>query len=200
MQRIGRGNRSGGAELMAWLKVGLYIAVVFVTLPFTPPLWLAFLSYSQVSFPLIVSLVLFLPFTGCAFLIFRQNRPRYQIETEKEGVALRRGDTARGRHGDGLQVPASPCSRVSASLFWRVGGLLLLAVLSLLIIIFFAETSAETLHLLEYGGLSYLTLRAAKPYTYRAYLFCLLFVLLVGSVDEGIQFILPNRIFPGGLI
>ena len=139
---------------MAWLTVGLYIATIFVTLPFAPLLWSALSAYSQISFRLVTAFVILLPLTGCIFFILRQNRGG-----------------------------------------WRVAGLLLLAVLSLLIIIFFAETSAETLHLLEYGGLSYLTLRAAKPYTYRAYLFCLLFVLFVGSVDEAIQFTLPNRVF-----
>jgi len=159
---------------MAWLMVGLYVAAIFITLPLTPLLWSVLSSYSQISFRFATSFALLLPFTGCAFFILRRSR-----------------DATR---------------RVSTTL-WRMAGLVLLATLSLLTVILLAETPAETLHLLEYGGLSYFTLRAAKPKqsvgqqtlpaasTYRLYLLCFLFVLLVGSVDEAIQFILPNRIF-----
>jgi hypothetical protein len=168
-----------GAELMAWLMVGLYVATIFITLPLTPLLWSALLSYAQISFSLAASFVLLPSLAGCAFFIFRQNRQGYKTETEKVEV------------GNDLW----PNSLSQLSLLCRVAGLVLLAALSLLTIVFFAKTPAETLHLPEYGGLSYLTLRAAKPHTYRAYLLCLLFVLLVGSIDEAIQFILPNRVF-----
>lgn len=154
---------------MSWLRVGLYVAAIFITLPLTPLLWSVLSSYSQISFRLAASFVLLLPFTGCAFFILWHNKQRYQTETEKGGEAL--------------------------SLFWRLSGLGLLAALSLLTVIPLAETSAETLHLLEYGGLSYLTLRAARPHTYRSYLLCFLFVLLVGSVDEAVQSFVPSRFF-----
>lgn len=182
---------------MAWLRVGLYVAAIFVTLPLTPLLWSALPSYFQTSFRLATSFVLLLPFVGCAFVILRRNRQSYQTETEKGRVALRRGDTARGRHGDCLQVPASPCPRVSVSLFWRMAGLVLLVVLSLLTVIPLAETPVETFHLLEYGALSYLTLQAAETHTRppRSYLLCFVFVLLVGSVDEAVQSFVPSRFF-----
>ncbi len=163
---------------MAWLIVGLYVATIFVTLPFAPLLWSALSTYSHISYRFAASFVLLLPLTGCTlFILWQSSRRRLEIEKRE------------------IEGDLCPNSLSQFSPFWRVAGLVLMATLSLLMLIFLAETPAETLHLLEYGGLSYLTFRAAKPHTYHSYLFCLLFIFFVGSVDEAIQFVLPNRFF-----
>lgn len=65
-------------------------------------------------------------------------------------------------------------------------------------ILFFATPIvAEKMHLLEYGFLSYLTLRAvrgAQP-LWKKYMYVIFIIVLVGYCDELIQAFLPNRVY-----
>jgi len=75
-----------------------------------------------------------------------------------------------------------------------VAALVLLTAFSLVTVARLAQTPVELFHLLEYGGLSYLCLRASGRPTRRRYALCFLVVLVVAGVDEGIQSLLPTRV------
>lgn len=150
-----------GIEVVAWLAVGLYVAAIFLMLPFAPRLWSVLLTYFRISFRGATAFVLLFPVAGCSLSMLRHA----------------------GR------TPPFPLQRMT--------GLLFLVALAWVTVSRLAETPAEALHLLEYGGLGYLTMRAATLHSRsaRSSLLCFLFVLCVGSLDEAIQFVLPNRIF-----
>ena len=59
------------------------------------------------------------------------------------------------------------------------------------------EIPEERIHLLQYGGLGYLTLSSLQcyPTNFLIYSSAFGFVLLVGCGDELIQWLLPNRVF-----
>lgn len=67
----------------------------------------------------------------------------------------------------------------------------------LAILLFATPIIAEKMHLLEYGFLSYLTLRAvrgAQP-LWKRYIYVIFIIVLVGYCDELIQAFLPNRVY-----
>ncbi len=81
---------------------------------------------------------------------------------------------------------------------WRTWvGLLAVGLAYAYLLQHFARFPAERLHLVEYGLVSYLLLRALSldlPAP-RAYIVALLLTALVGTGDELIQWILPERVF-----
>lgn len=90
---------------------------------------------------------------------------------------------------------------------WRLGGsrrgrraALLLAVamgyLLLLFTVFDHPTNAERLHLLLYGGLAWLVSSAAASSAGRwRWWLAALYLVAAGALDEGIQYLLPQRFF-----
>ena len=65
------------------------------------------------------------------------------------------------------------------------------------LLVYLSEAPAERLHLVEYGLLSYLVFSALKMdiKDRSVYLWGTLIVGILGAVDEGIQWILPERVF-----
>ena len=55
------------------------------------------------------------------------------------------------------------------------------------------ELPEERIHLLEYGILGYIILKATSMWNH-SILAALLFIAIIGSVDEGIQWLLPQRV------
>ena len=63
-----------------------------------------------------------------------------------------------------------------------------------MIVIFTLERPEERIHFIEYGVLGILVLRAMDNPSWRQMSIAFVFVLLVGTVDEGIQWLLPSRV------
>ena len=80
---------------------------------------------------------------------------------------------------------------------WNIGLCVALVLASWLLILQVAVAPAEIVHLLEYGGLGYLIGWAARVSRVVSWptLGCLVLVVLAGSGDEAIQYLLPNRYF-----
>jgi len=82
---------------------------------------------------------------------------------------------------------------------WRKGLLLLsgTAAMYAFLIVVLAETAVERAHLIEYGLLGFLVLRAmeGRHDKVRLHLFTVVVVLVIGFVDEVIQGFLPGRIY-----
>lgn len=81
--------------------------------------------------------------------------------------------------------------------WWTWAGLAALSLAYAYLLEHFARFPAERLHLVEYGLVSYLLLRALSldlPAP-RAYIVALLLTALVGAGDEAIQWVLPERVF-----
>ncbi len=86
-------------------------------------------------------------------------------------------------------------SRRRNSLFYI--GLIILFTSYLAILVFATPIVTEKMHLLEYGFLSYLALRAVKEVksSNKRYLYVILIIILVGYCDELIQKFTPGRFY-----
>jgi len=81
----------------------------------------------------------------------------------------------------------------SPALFYAARAFIFALYLTLLL--FALPVVSEKMHLLEYGFLSYLALRAVKNFrsNYKRYILVVLIVIVVGSCDELIQKFTPGR-------
>jgi len=89
---------------------------------------------------------------------------------------------------------AGPRNRGTALVLVGIG----VSTIVVLLLTFFADaTPAGKLHLVEYGGLAYLTLNGLRVERFNdmAAVVAVLGLLSIGVIDEGIQFLLPNRFF-----
>ena len=162
-------DHSSNSQAKAWLIVGLYIGVVYVTLPVAPRLWFS-LSPALISFSSVAIFVLALPLACLAVFFFRQRK------TTRDSPAWHEWQQ---RH------------------VWRITLCIILVLVSWLLILQVAVAPAEIVHLLEYGGLGYLIGWAARVPRFISWssLGCFMLVTLAGSGDEAIQYLLPNRYF-----
>ncbi|MFH1478523.1 MAG: VanZ family protein [Candidatus Omnitrophota bacterium] len=76
-------------------------------------------------------------------------------------------------------------------------ALFILVIILYAISLRYIEYPEEKIHLVEYGFLSYLFLKALKPSLKGVLLYIAAFLLtsIVGWIDEGIQYLLPNRYY-----
>jgi hypothetical protein len=80
---------------------------------------------------------------------------------------------------------------------WRMALALLLVALAYAAVIYPMESPEEKIHFVEYGGVAVLA-HAASPKSWskwKRFIACALFVAAAGWIDEGIQALLPSRVY-----
>ena len=80
---------------------------------------------------------------------------------------------------------------------WRMAVVLLLVTLAYAAVIYPMESPEEKIHFVEYGGAAVLA-HAASPKQWskwKRFIACALFVAAAGWIDEGIQALLPSRVY-----